>query len=122
MLRMRLACSGDITGHGRSRENVLFVSFAIILQAVVFPGPPQPCTVIARRRVLRPATHYQRSVRDVTIAVKAGEVMGAHGSGCGLGIWSFGDNRPHQGNLAAADALPSRMPEALNIQKHSLGG
>jgi hypothetical protein len=99
-----------------------FVSFAIIVQAVVFPGPPQPCTVIEGRRLLRPATHYKPSVRDVTIAVKAGEVMGAHGSGFGLGIWSFGDNRPHQGNLAAADALPSRLPEASNIQKHSVGG
>jgi hypothetical protein len=58
------------SANGRFHENELlcfvfyltkmsyFVSFSIILQAVVYQGSPRPCTAISRRRLLR---RYQRT-------------------------------------------------------------
>jgi WD40 repeat protein len=61
-------------------------------------------------------------VFDVAIAVKAGKVMGAYGSG-GLWIWSFEEEGPRvfqsSNSPAIADTLPPRRTDAvLNISSH----
>jgi hypothetical protein len=67
---------------------------------------------------------FRNILNDVSIAVKAGTVMGAFGS-VGLSIWSVGVHRldDRSSSPASADALPlSRVTdgEALsNISKHS---